>query len=141
MTSIIITKSYKLENGDVNGMFKVPAERVTKELRIALVEFEGVEAEIKAAPKEAPALIPNEPDTSEAAPLSKRFIDAVLAIETARANLLSLLPEIKSVEERERAYSATKAAAEVPQLPLREIYGIPLEVCPRSAFEAPDDMG
>ncbi len=61
--------------------------------------------------------VPDTPDTSETAPLSKRLIDAVVALETARANLLSLLPEIKSVEERERAYSAMKAA-EVPQLSL-----------------------
>jgi hypothetical protein len=57
MAEIIIKKSYVLDNGDVSGMFSVPAAQVTEDLRIELVRLEGKPGIITAKPIEAPALI------------------------------------------------------------------------------------
>lgn len=46
MIRINIVKSYKLDNGDVSGMFKIPADRITAQVRHELIDFEGVEAEL-----------------------------------------------------------------------------------------------
>ncbi len=44
--NIVISKSYPLDNGDVSGMFKVPREEVTEDLRIALIKLEGKTATV-----------------------------------------------------------------------------------------------
>jgi hypothetical protein len=72
---IQILKSYRLDSGDISGMFKIPAEKVTKSIRIALIELEGVLAEVSTDPET--------PQTAPADPLEK-------ALRLAEGTVLAL---------------------------------------------------
>lgn len=76
---IQILKSYRLENGDISGMFKIPADKVTKSIRIALIELEGALATVSMDP-ETPENAPADP-LGEALRLSESL---VLALNEAK---------------------------------------------------------
>ena len=87
-----VIKTYKLENGDVSGMFKIPADKVTAQARHELIDLEGVDAELSLSTIiQDTTAAPSRLDTLRS---MQEYLLTEIAAEMAKGEPIEVLPAI-----------------------------------------------
>ncbi len=97
MAIIQILKSYKVDNGDVSGMFKIPADKVTPQMRHDLIDLEGKDAELVLVDAEVV------PDDTVPLTIEQMSLKIAKALDEARSWTLELAKAAKVQEMPQEA--------------------------------------